>query len=685
MSIRKYTNPRELDLSKGLQEVLRNNGIQAHICITQDGVGQLVVLGHDSPVLRYELTDKQIEDLMNWGNNYANKKAYNTFTGIVKDDFYMPDSFVAARNVGGSVITGLHGYRIGNGEYGYRSPGVPPFQYLHTGLRGWGGDFLTYRPRLFSPGFHGRRIDGRYFGNGPMVAERPDGRLKPGELRSGGYGFYYKGQENGTSQEVLNFLTVSENKIEPLKAAPRPVGQATPYNSIISSDVYFSVDSFYGVLKSHGILVNTEEKTLTIQSSDARVDLQYNLSEEEIKQILAQDIKGEGSVSIQKRLDVINQVIKGDFSDMITLEMLNSKSMVNVKLKPDVKAEVEAKFIERDRQIQAQEARLAQKHQYEAAQQAEIARLQEETSRIQTDPNAIDGRQIRNIMGNYGFFADTSHGRQMVVGEIRVDETRGGHYVMTATINGEKVTHGISERQYQNFLNLNDEHRLRLFADIFKEVKIEYDKNQAKTPVLTNIRDENGDFITREQAEIEHANADYVDGGILKDIKSSKGFYREIENGREVNIETVRVEKLSEDKFRMTAVVEGETVSHEIRQRDYDKFLAVDDYQRLKLFSKIFPEVEIKSRPEARPHIGAAILAAVVAGAEAAIDISCIVQASRHDHIHRKSNNEESHGPTIYEKPGVVSAHAVAVHNFEENLGQLPNNDEIEIGRGHGL
>ena len=74
MAIRKYTNPRELDLSTGLQEVLRKNGMQAHISLAKDGGRELIVLGHDSPVLTYKLNEKQVENLMGWGTTYENKK-----------------------------------------------------------------------------------------------------------------------------------------------------------------------------------------------------------------------------------------------------------------------------------------------------------------------------------------------------------------------------------------------------------------------------------------------------------------------------------------------------------------------------------------------------------------------------------------------------------------------------------
>ena len=55
-----------------------------------------------------------------------------------------------------------------------------------------------------------------------------------------------------------------------------------------------------------------------------------------------------------------------------------------------------------------------------------------------------------------------------------------------------------------------------------------------------------------------------------------------------------------EGKYKMTAVIDGNVFSHEITQKQYDKFLAINDYQRMKLFDKIFPEVEMKTKPESR-------------------------------------------------------------------------------------
>ena len=289
MSIRKYTNPRELDVSPGLQEVLRKNGMQAHISFSPNEGYQLIVLGHDSPVLNYKINEQQMESLMNWGNTYANKKAYNTFASIVKNDFYMPQNYVSASNAFGRVAMGLHGYRIGHGEYGYdaRPYRMPWFAPFSRHGRGWGGDYVGWAPR--TQGFHLRRIGDhayRPWGGGPMVAERPDGRIKPGELKSGGYGFYYKGRQQETSVDVLDRLSV-EPKIKPLEAAPRPQGQGLQYSHeiIADTDVYFNNQKWQNVLASHGIVIDADKKTLTIQSNLSKVDLSYDLKPEELQKL----------------------------------------------------------------------------------------------------------------------------------------------------------------------------------------------------------------------------------------------------------------------------------------------------------------------------------------------------------------------------------------------------------------
>jgi hypothetical protein len=91
-------------------------------------------------------------------------------------------------------------------------------------------------------------------------------------------------------------------------------------------------------LDSHGIVIDPEKKTLTIQSSATKQDFVYDLTEEEVKKLTSNSIK---EVPLQQRLDLLNEVIKGDFSEKITLDMLNSKEQVNIKLLPEVESRTE--------------------------------------------------------------------------------------------------------------------------------------------------------------------------------------------------------------------------------------------------------------------------------------------------------------------------------------------------------
>lgn len=663
MAIRKYTNPRELDLSTGLQEVLRKNGMQAHISLAKDGGRELIVLGHDSPVLTYKLNEKQVENLMGWGTTYENKKAYNTFASIVKDDFYMPQNFVSASNAFGRVAMGLHGYRIGHGEYGYdarparRTPWFAPFSRQG---RGWAGDFVGYAPR--TEGFHLRRIGDhayRPWGGGPMVTERPDNRVKPGEMLSGGYGFYFKGHQKETPVEVLDQISI-EPKIKPLEAAPRPQGQGVPYSSVITSDVYFSNDKFQEVLKSHGIVIDEAKKTLTIQSNLSKVDLQYDLKPEELQKLMANKVSGKGGVSVDARLAIINEVIGKDFDTKLTKDMLETKELVSLDLKPEVRQEVEAPFIEQERHI-AEQQRLAEAK----------AEQRRESERIERDPNAINGREIQTILGNKGWFQPVANGREMVVGEIRVDKTLNGTYVMEAEVNGRLLAHSISAKDYQKFLDLDDAHRLKMFDKVFNEVEIKSAHGESLYQDDLYLAHDGQSIVHQKEVDIQNATSNRVDGAALLEFNERKGFYRERAHGREVEVGNIQVDPTANGKYKMTAVINGQTISHEITQKQYDKFLAVDDYHRMQLFSKIFNEVDIKTRPGEGHNLGAALLAALVVGGEVMRDGLSV------PHEPRPEIYETRTGP-VYHKAGVVSPADVAAANFrseEANLG-VPGPDE---------
>lgn len=543
MSIRSNSLPVGRDLSPELQEILRRNGMQAHIIRQGEGY-QLAVQGHDSPLLTYSITAQQMRDLVDWGTNSANKKAYNTFAALVSNDFYMPRNFVHARNANGRVAMGLHGYRIGVGEYG-RLPWDR--RCAHMMMDPYHGRFLGWTPRN-QEGFHMRRVGGAMFMQGaPSVPERPDGRMKPGEMQNGGYGFYYKGgQQNMVQQPSQDVLSDLQSVIPPVEVRPRSAEPAKPYNELITSKVYFSNKKWQECLASHGIVIDPTGKTLTVQSTATRQDFVYDLTDEELRKLTSNSIK---EVPVQNRIDFINNVIKNDFQDKLTMDMLNSKEQIGLKLTPEVEAEINSR------------------------QQIVID---------QSQPLVYDDQTI---------------------------------------------------------------------------------------------------------VESEDRSVAHVDGNSLYEINEGKGWFREGKHGREVQVDDIKVEPVRDDKgeiqkdekgnalFRMTAVINGESISHEITQKQYDKFMAIDDYHRMKLFSHIFSEVDMKNVPGMHSNVGAKIGGAFLAGlavmSELGRDRCAPAVFIEHHHDPR---------PHVYFKGSVDSPQDLASRAFDAGL----NAGEHGVGMGHG-
>lgn len=512
-----------MDLQPEMRDILMRNGLQAHIAF--DGRGyRLIVQGHDSPLLTYPITERQMLALTDWGTNTANKKAYNVLTSIVEKDFYMPKNFVHARNANGRVAMGLHGYRIGIGEYG------------HTGRLGMPPPFLGWTPRQ-QWGFHLRRVGGQLFFPGPsIVPERPDGRMKPGELQSGGYGFYYKGGQPAQPVGQQDVLQDLQAVITPLVSRPRSEEPARPYKELIASPVYFSDEKWADCLASHGLIVDAERRTLTVQSERVNADMVYDLTEEEVRTLVAAPIKEQ---PVEKRLELLNGIIGADFADKVTMERLNSEQRIAIGLHPEVRQELE------ERQRQEQEL----------------------------------------------------------------------------------------------FLPLE---------------------------------------ISMQQESIQGSIGAAVDGRDLQVLNEGKGWYREEKHGREVEVGEIAVQPAqTEGKYKMSAVIDGQVISHEISQRDYDKFLAVDDYHRMKLFSKIFNEVDMKTHPEVSKGLGVKIFAALTAGAVVASEVA---HGFHHHHPAPEFYGECFGGPpTPYFKPGVDTPRDVAIRNFEAQMNQDIN--EMRRGR----
>ena len=341
MATRKNTNPR-WDIAPQLQTTLNANGMQAHLAQDAAGNYQLITMAHNTSTPRYyQVSERQVENLRNGGTNFWNKKAYETFTSIVGKDYYMPGSWVAAKNANSPVNNGLWGHTIGRGEYGYR--GGPRFRPFVGARYGMFNSFLPGYPGMGPRGFHIRRVEGRPFFaySAPVVMDRPDGRLKPGELKSGSYGFYDKGNQQ---TDVLDHLEI---KIKP-KILVRPKGQSEPLDKVMGSNLYPTSELFQHMLASHGVIINEKDKTLTIKSSSVNKDLQYKLMDEELEKLLAENFKhtdnkgnkGKNGVTVDERIAILNKVIEGDFADKITRASLNTKDYVGIKLRPEKEKEI---------------------------------------------------------------------------------------------------------------------------------------------------------------------------------------------------------------------------------------------------------------------------------------------------------------------------------------------------------
>lgn len=545
MSIRSEAMSYRGELSYQLQDLLRRNGMRAQLAVDRDRY-LLLVQGHDSPLLEYPISEQQFRALADGGTNYANKNAYKTFNNIVGKDFDMPSSYIAARNVNGRVAMGLHGYR--ENYYG-RVPNVPPHFY--------GRNFLGWTPRM-QDGYHLRRIGG--VAVSPMVIEHADGRLRPGELKSGGYGYYYKGRAEAQVTDPLKDMQVM---FPPLVTRPRPTEPATPYKELVTSNVYFTNEKWQKVLSSHGLIVDADKKTLTVQSTGAQQDFIYDLTENEVKKLTDNSLK---STPLQERLDILNNVVSGDFKDKITMDMLNSKEPVSITLKP----EVEESF--RQRTATEEDARQVSREPPDNGQQAFVTR--------ESDKGFVNGQDLDSMNESKGWYREGRHGREVEVGAIWA----------------EKVPQ----------------------------------KTPEKNASADNKKNEGSD------------------------------------------------EKVT---YRLCAVINGEVIAHEISKKQYDKYMAVDDYQRQRMMSKIFSEVDMKTRPEMRQgfNLGAFLGAGLTAMSEATYlgaDIAHNIEHIKHPHPAPEFYQEVHGTGRIYVKPGVDSPQDIAERAFEAGLN---------VGSHHGM
>ena len=448
-------------LAPELQDTLRRNGMQARL-VQRDGDVLLAVQGHDSPLLTYPLSRERLLALTDGGTNSSNRKAYDAFAAVVGDDFHLPKDYVHARNANGRVTMGLHGYRIGEGEYGRTASPLMDL-WVRRSMLGW-------TPRE-QEGFHLRRVGGELrYGGAPLVPDRPDGRMKPGELQNGGYGFYYKGSVSApraydirTGEDVLADL---RTVVPEIQQRPASAEKAKPYSELITSDVYFSKDKWNEVLSSHGIVVDERAGTLTIQSSAINRDLVYDLREDELASLTSDSVK---DIPVTERLEIINGIIGKDYEGKVTMETLEKEETLSLPLSPAALDEIS----QQERSLQPQPV-IAKDMSYLVMQQAVLQEQEDERMGI----GRVYGESLYGMQSREGWFREGQHGREVSVGDIRVEPVREEEqqlgkdmkYRMTAVINGEEISHEITRRQYDKFMAVDDYHRMKLFSKVFNEV-----------------------------------------------------------------------------------------------------------------------------------------------------------------------------------------------------------------------
>lgn len=621
MSIRSEAMPYRAGLSGNLQELLRKNGMTAQIALEGDKFA-LYVQGHDSPMLRYEISEQQMRALADGGPNYSNKKAYQTFNSIVSKNFDLPSSYVAARNVNSRVVMGLHGYRERVEGYGR---GMGFMARPHA----FGPGFLGWSPAN-QPGFHLRRVGGvaMMAGGNPMVMEHRDGRIRPGELKSGGYGYYYKGDSQQQSQartvDPMEQLKVS---FPPIETKPRSNEPAVAYKDVITSPVYFTNEKWQEVLSSHGIVIDDKDRTLTIQSAATEHDIKVNLTNDQYIKLTDNSLK---STSLQARLDIINAAMANDFDGKVTMDMLNSKERINIPLKPDVATQLN----------QLENQRIAEQYRHDEPQV-----IMDWHVAPTTDPNQgyVDGKALQEMNERKGWFREGQHGREVEVGDIwvekipsaqavrekQMEKDASGHALKTVAANINAMT---GEEKFNN-----DNVNMKNIADAMEKL----------TPEQKNALDK------------VYADA-YNDK--LKELKDNQP---KAENKKQDQKTT----------YRMSAVINGEVITHEISQKQYDRFMAVDDYQRQRMMSKVFKEVDMKTRPEMRErfNLGAFLSAGLTALSEATYmgaDIAHNIEHIKHPHG-APTVYAEAHGQShILVKPGVDSPQDIAQRAFERGLNE---------------
>ena len=519
------------NITPQLRRILRDNGVDAEIVFNEaDGQFYLRAQGYDNmtghplPPLQKRISEADADAMSRWldmGVGSTNTKAYNTVKRILKE-YNLPQSFAMARNARSAVNMGQAWHP--NAWFGY-----PRNNYPNMPREEFGKLYTNY----------GRSVHGPW-GRFPYWmrggATFPGDRVGPGFMQSYDYrgnmirptvGVYFTPDEKDMPKGMPEKIDVKVAPEKPVKAERPEPGQGIPYSEEIrlGSPVYFTTEKFLNVLNSHGIIVNPKDNTVTIKSSNANLDYRIKLKPEEMAKLLNPNAEPPKGVSLEQRLAIINNNAdyKAYFQDSITKNMLESKEIIDVSLTEEAYIKNELKFEQYEMYLQQEQMKAEIKREFLANE-----------DRIRQDPNAISGRDIAALMPGSAFLNSRANGRQLIVGEIRVDPSQDMYAININTSEGLK-SYPVDKETYEQFTRS---------ANVYDKIRI-------------------------------------INNAILNSsdcTEEDRGKYFEARNAIEdLDIEIIPAKEQTRLPEILTIKLNGETVNLPIRDNDYLKL--VKDYK----------------------------------------------------------------------------------------------------------
>lgn len=543
------------DLHSDLQDILWRNGMTGRIGYDNRGQLSLFLRTVNSPWESFSITQEQADDMRRGGYDSLDRKAYSTLYSIARQRFQMP-AFATAHAYNPLVNMGGNGYRPGFDERPWhRGWGGPrPFWPRH-GIFGWFGGCFG-RPAYYDGYGFRRTPNGELmYGavGGPMIAQRYDGYVGPGEITSFSQGCYWKGpqgyqqgQQAAGNSGNLDIGNVQIEKLKPWYEGKDTAGIKT-YSELIPEKKYFTKDKWSQVLSSHGVTIvakdaKTGKPAIYLDNMAFKAPVSIPLSEEQYNTIMAPHLPGhivktrkgkkkDTGVSIDARIKALNEAMRAKgIEEDLTKQMLDKKEFLNLKANPSATAKANQAFILQDNA-------------------ALLGPLLAATSGDALMNSEV--QKAKSYLDTHLEFAQMSKDEKKAYMTAHPDDFKG---------------------QDQKLLLGETPDSMKSYVD------------------KVNNQDGRARYKT---GFIDHENSiPVVDGRMLD---QDKGFYIPMNHGKAMSVGEI-IAYPDQKGFHMSAVINGEIYTHDIDEKTYLKFLNRTDQERLEIFDKTFNEVEIKGR-----------------------------------------------------------------------------------------